>query len=98
MQVEVAVGVRDGRVQQSAVVGRLFGDGVGQAAGGRLLAIEDVDDALPSFLAWKVGEYDGCDVGVFDKALDGADAGVVNYDLGVVALGGDVEYKIVLRK
>lgn len=91
MQVEVAICVGDGGVEQFAVVGSLFGNGVGQAAGGGLRAVEDVDDALAGFLAGEVGEDDGCDVGVVDEAVDDADAGVVDYDLGVVALACDVE-------
>ena len=81
---------RDG-VEQGAVVGGFGGDGVGEAAGGGLGAVEDVDDCLPGFLAGEVGEDYGGDVRVGDEAVDGADAGVVDYDLGVGALGGDVE-------
>ena len=53
--------------------------------------LESVDDGLAGFLAWQVGEDERGDVGVGDEAVDGADAGVVDYDLGVGALGGDVE-------
>ena len=78
-------------VEQRAVVGGFGGDSVGEAAGGGLGAVEDVDDGLAGFLAWQVGEDERGDVGVGDEAVDGADAGVVDYDLGVGALGGDVE-------
>jgi hypothetical protein len=55
-------------------------------------AVEDVNDALAGFLAGKVSEDHGGDVGVVDEAVDDADAGVVDYDLGVVALACDVDY------
>ena len=58
-------------------------------------AVEDVDDGLARFLAGQVAEDDGGDVGVGDEAVDGADAGVVDYDLGVVALACDVKDQIV---
>jgi hypothetical protein len=86
-----AVGVWNRGVQKLAVVGGLFGDGVGQAAGGGLYAVENVDNCLAGFLAGEVGEDDGGDVGVVDEAVDDADAGVVDYDLGVVALACDVD-------
>jgi hypothetical protein len=54
-------------------------------------AVEDVDDGLAGFLAGEVGEDDGGDVGVGDEAVDGADAGVVDDDLGVGALACDAE-------
>jgi hypothetical protein len=56
-----------------------------------LSAVEDVDDALPGFLAREVGEDYGGDVGIVDEAVDNPDAGVVDYDLGVVALACDVD-------
>jgi hypothetical protein len=54
-------------------------------------AVEDVDDGLAGFLAGEVGEDDGGDVGVGDEAVDGADAGVVDDNLGVGALACDAE-------
>jgi hypothetical protein len=42
-----------------------------------------------------VGKDDGGDVGVGDEAVDGADAGVVDYDLGVGALACDAEDEVV---
>jgi len=91
LQEEAAGGVgRDG-VEQDAVVGGFGGDGIGEAAGGGLDAVEDVDDCLAGFLAGEVPEDYGGDVGVGDEAVDGADAGVVDYDLGVGALAGDGE-------
>lgn len=91
LQEEAAGGVgRDG-VEQGAVVGGFGSDGVGEAAGGGLCAVEDVDDGLPGFLPGEVAEDDGGDVGVGDEAIDGADAGVVDYDLGVGALAGDAD-------
>jgi hypothetical protein len=60
-----------------------------------LSTVEDVDDALAGFLAWQMGEDDGGDVGVVDEAVDDADAGVVDYDLSVVALACDVDDQLV---
>jgi hypothetical protein len=60
-----------------------------------LRAVEDIDDTLAGFLAGEVGEDDGGDVGVVDEAVDNADAGVVDYDLGVVALACDVDDQLV---
>ena len=82
-------------VEQGAVVGGFGGDGVGEAAGGGLGAVEDVDDGLSGFLAGEVPEDNGGDVRVGDEAVDGADAGVVDYDLGVFALACDVEDQVV---
>lgn len=91
LQEEAAGGVgRDG-VEQGAVVGGFGGDGVREAAGGGLDAVEDIDDGLAGFLAGKVPEDYGGDVWVGDEAVDGADAGVMDYDLGVGALAGDGE-------
>jgi xanthine/CO dehydrogenase XdhC/CoxF family maturation factor len=55
-----------GGVERGAVVGGFLDDGVGQAAGRGLRAVEDVDDGLASFLAWEVGKDDGGDVGVHE--------------------------------
>jgi len=60
-----------------------------------LRAVEDVDDGLAGFLAGEVGEDERGDVGVGDEAVDGAGAGVVDYDLGVGALGCDGDDEVV---
>lgn len=95
LQEETCSRVLDYGVEEDAVVGGFGGDGVGEAAGGGLGAVEDVDDCLPGFLAGEVGEDYGGDVRVGDEAVDGADAGVVDYDLGVGALACDAEDEVV---
>jgi hypothetical protein len=88
---EAAGSVLNGRVEQGAVVGSFFGDSIGQAAGGGLPAVEDVDNGLSGFLAGQVSEDDGGDVGVVDEAVDNADAGIVDHNLRVFALASDIE-------
>jgi hypothetical protein len=69
-------GVGIGGVEQRAgvcdvcerVVAFLFGDGVGEVAGGVDGAVEDVDDAVAYFLAAEVGCEDRCDVWVVGEA------------------------------
>lgn len=55
------------------VVGFVPGDGVGEAAGGGDVAVEEVDEGMAAFLAGEVGEEDGCYVAVCDPGVDGAD-------------------------
>ena len=41
---------------------------------------------MAGFLAWEMGEDNGCYVGVVDECVDDTDACVVDYHDGVVAL------------
>lgn len=58
------------RVEQGAEVLLGVRDGVGEAAAGVDVAVEDVDEGVAGFLAGQAGEEDGCDVGVVDPGVD----------------------------
>lgn len=57
-------------VEEGAEVFLGVRDGVGQAAAGVDVAVEDVDEGVAGFLAGQAGEEDGCDVGVVDPGVD----------------------------
>lgn len=77
-------------LQEVIVVCLVLGYRVRDASGGVLLAVEKVDESPAAVLAWKVGEDDGCDVGVVHKLIHETYSGIVEHDDSVGALIGDV--------
>lgn len=77
-------------LQEVIVVGLVLGYRVRDASGGILPAVEEVDESPAAVLAWKMGEDDGCDVGVVRELVNETYAGVVEHNDSIGTLIGHV--------
>lgn len=66
-----------------AVVAFVLGYGEWESAAGIHVAVKDICDGVPGFLAWYAGVKDGCDVGVINPVVYNTDAGGMNDNDGV---------------
>lgn len=84
-----------GGVEEVAVVRLAFSDSERHSAGGRDVAVQDVDDRVACLLAREEAVDDGGNIGMLDPLIHSSDAGRVNHDDGVRAVGRNILHKLV---